>query len=244
MLPSSTLAHRFRRTLLAGAVLAWVAALAFVLLAAARDWHMPFAPMPFFLVELFSGLEDLLGSKHAWLWPAFGLAQLGVVLWMQWLFLRPRKGLAPRLAREGRPLRGAVVAAAFVVTLVSAGFVFTLLQLLGSLKGFESLWIVELAMLALWGFWTWLFWVHWRGGTRYEQLRRMTRRLFAGSVLELLVAIPADVWAAKREDCYCARGSYWGVCLGGAALLWAFGPGVVLLLVREKVERERRAGAA
>ncbi len=56
------------------------------------------------------------------------------------------------------------------------------------------------------------------------------------------VVIPADVLASRREDCYCARGSYWGVCLGGAGLLWTFGPGVVLLLVREKVERERRTG--
>ena len=40
------------------------------------------------------------------------------------------------------------------------------------------------------------------------------------------------------NDCYCATGSYTGLILGGTVLLWTFGPGLVLMFLREKDRRE------
>ena len=71
------------------------------------------------------------------------------------------------------------------------------------------------------------------------------RALLAGTVLELLVSGPAHVWAVRRQsaglfdhDCYCARGSYTGLVFGCTALVWLFGPGVFLLVLRERKRRE------
>jgi hypothetical protein len=66
---------------------------------------------------------------------------------------------------------------------------------------------------------------------------RLIRGLIAGSVLELFVAVP--IYATRQEECYCARGSYAGLVFGTTILLWAFGPGVFLLFVKEKHRREK-----
>jgi len=51
------------------------------------------------------------------------------------------------------------------------------------------------------------------------------------------VSVP--VYATRQDDCYCARGSYTGLVFGATVLLWAFGPGVFLLFVREKRRTEK-----
>ena len=61
---------------------------------------------------------------------------------------------------------------------------------------------------------------------------RIIRGLIAGSILELFVSIP--IFVTRQDDCYCARSSYTGLVFGATALLWAFGPGVLLLFLREK----------
>jgi hypothetical protein len=108
-----------------------------------------------------------------------------------------------------------MIAAAFAVALVSGGLLFTLYELLASGGGMPGEakdlaemppWSLELLLALLWGFWAWVFYRSWRGGDRYQQLQRMTRRILPGRLLELLTAIPADAWAARRNDCYCARG--------------------------------------
>ena len=68
----------------------------------------------------------------------------------------------------------------------------------------------------------------------------MIRALIAGSILEVFIAVPVHVWAVNRQqDCYCCRGTYTTLVLAGTMLLWAFGPGIVLLYWREKYRRER-----
>jgi hypothetical protein len=94
-------------------------------------------------------------------------------------------------------------------------------------------------MLGLWVLWGVIFYAYWRQGDHYSRSGRMLRALLAGSVLELLVAAPVHAWAARRSDCYCERGSYTGLVFGGTVLLWVFGPGVVLLFLRERYRREK-----
>ena len=103
-------------------------------------------------------------------------------------------------------------------------------------------WPSLLALAVSWGVWTAVFFAYWRQGDRMTQYRRMLRGLLAGSILELLVSAPVHVLALRssdgREDnCYCTRGSYTGLVFGGTVLLWVFGPGIVLLFLREKARR-------
>jgi len=67
----------------------------------------------------------------------------------------------------------------------------------------------------------------------------LIRALVAGSVLETVVAIPVHIWATRQHGCYCERGTYTTLVLSGTLLLWAFGPGIVLLYLRERYRRER-----
>ena len=100
------------------------------------------------------------------------------------------------------------------------------------------IWPLASALAASWALWTVIFLVYWRRGNRADQLGGMLRGLMGGSILELLIATPVHVLAARPEDkCYCERGSYTGLVLGGTVLLWTFGPGLVLLFLREKERR-------
>ena len=99
-----------------------------------------------------------------------------------------------------------------------------------------------LVLLLAWAFWAWVFFVYWRWGDRYTQLGKIIRGLVAGSLLEIFVAVPVHVWAARQRECYCCRGTYTTLVLAGAVLLWAFGPGIILLYKREQIRRERLLG--
>ena len=84
-----------------------------------------------------------------------------------------------------------------------------------------------------------MFFVYWRQGDRATQMGKMIRGLIAGSLLETFIAIGVYAWNPHREECYCARGSYTGLVFGATVLLWCFGPGVVLLFLRERERRDR-----
>ena len=94
-------------------------------------------------------------------------------------------------------------------------------------------------MLLAWILWTWLFFVYWKQGDRYTQMGKMVRGLVVGSLLEMFVAVPVHLWATRQRECYCCRGTYTTLVLSGTVLLWAFGPGVLLLYWREKYRREK-----
>lgn len=175
---------------------------------------------------------------------------LGVLLLAQWAFLRPSRGWTVRVMTVGRPLKSAVFAAALMTAFLSVGVIALLLELpnwwspiMGGEEdavadgwGITGVWA---AMLIAWGVWAWLFFIYWRQGDRYTQMGKMIRALVGGSLLSIFVAVPVHIWAAKQRDCYCCRGTYTTLVFAGAVLLWAFGPGVVLLFMREKHRREK-----
>lgn len=64
--------------------------------------------------------------------------------------------------------------------------------------------------------------------------------LFRGSLLELLVAIPSHVIVSRRPGCFVGMFTGLGVSSGITVMLWAFGPGIILLFLRNKHRRESR----
>lgn len=162
----------------------------------------------------------------------------------QWFFLCPRHVWKIKSKLTGRPMKRAAVAAAFAITLLSVGLLYSILDLFSDsiftddLTGssgkiavtLKSLFL--LTPLILWCFWSAVFCIYWRQSDYYTWSGRVIRGLIAGSVLELFVAIP--IYVTRQDDCYCARGSYAGLIFGATILLWAFGPGVFFLFVREK----------
>ena len=97
-----------------------------------------------------------------------------------------------------------------------------------------SLYVV---MLIIWAIWAWVFFIYWKQGDRYTQSGKMIRGLVAGSILEIMVAVPVQIWATRQRDCYCCRGSYTTLILASTVLIWAFGPGIILLYMRERYRR-------
>ena len=170
---------------------------------------------------------------------------LGLLLFAQWAFLRPGKGWKVRMATVGRPLKTSVFAAGVIAMLLTVGFVALLLELPNWWEGImevESYWgiaCVWITMLIIWGIWFCIFFVYWRQGDRYTQLGKMIRGLVAGSILEIIIAVPVHIWATRQRECYCCRGTYTTLVLAATVLIWAFGPGVVLLYLREKRRIEK-----
>ena len=69
------------------------------------------------------------------------------------------------------------------------------------------------------------------------ELRQNIKGLIGGSILELFISIP--IFVTRDDVCYCETGSYAGIVFGATVLLWAFGPGVYLLFLREKKRLEK-----
>jgi len=123
--------------------------------------------------------------------------------------------------------------------LLSVGLLYSLIDLVGPMEEVEGVdrFVFLLIPVALWCFWSVIFVVYWRSVDYYTWAGRVIRGLISGSVLELFVAVP--IYATRQEECYCVRGSYAGLVFGTTILLWAFGPGVFLLFVKEKHRREK-----
>jgi hypothetical protein len=88
-----------------------------------------------------------------------------------------------------------------------------------------------LIMLVFWSVWAIIF----RRATKSDEpdalLKRITRWLLRGSILELLVAVPSHIIVRRREDCCAPAGTFWGIATGVSIMLLCFGPGVFFLFV-------------
>jgi hypothetical protein len=83
--------------------------------------------------------------------------------------------------------------------------------------------------LVFWLIWTLVFYAFARNDTPDSLVKRATRWLLRGSVLELLVAVPSHVIVRQRNDCCAPFSTFWGITTGLSVMLLAFGPGVFFL---------------
>ncbi len=76
-----------------------------------------------------------------------------------------------------------------------------------------------------------------RRGRRESVLSRISAWLFLGTVVEVVAIIPLDVLVRRRNPCYCATGTYWGLVMCGIVGLFVLGPMVFLPLVHARRKR-------
>jgi hypothetical protein len=237
-------AYRLRTWLLIVGLLFELAALAWAV--SPEWWQSPSGWEPAGLLGTPLCLPDPPG------WSAYLLNVLivvGLLMIAQWVFLRPRDLFAVRLTSGGRPLKSAVIVAAAMGMLLTLGLFALVLELLGLWQTFiapvdygpalSSLAGIWAGMIGVWLIWAVLLFRYWRDGDRYTHLGRVVRALVAGSLLEAVVAAPVQAFASRQHGCYCDRGSYTTLICAGAVLFWAFGPGMVLLFMRESYRRMR-----
>jgi hypothetical protein len=100
-----------------------------------------------------------------------------------------------------------------------------------SVPGWQSVLGIFVPVLIFWLIWAIIF----RRATKSDEpdalLKRLTRWLLRGSILELLVAVPSHVIARRRDDCCAPAGTFWGIATGISVMLLCFGPGVFFLFV-------------
>ena len=168
------------------------------------------------------------------------LAILAAFFITQWLFLLPRRGWNLRLAERGRPMKFSIVAGALISGFVSFGLFMTMWELFVERGSFYISGVVCWSVIAaMWLLWTIVFYVRWRSRTisRYSALSSVVRWMLTGTIAELLVASPVFAFVDDPDNCYCARGSFYGLFIGIAAMLWVFGPGILLLFLQERQRR-------
>lgn len=95
-------------------------------------------------------------------------------------------------------------------------------------------WHLVTAAALCWTIWSVLFAIIALPGTPHGIPMRLHRWLIAGSVLELLVAVPTHVVVRRRPDCCAGIATGFGICLGVAVMFVSFGPSVLLLFYRRR----------
>jgi uncharacterized membrane protein YfcA len=134
-------------------------------------------------------------------------------------------------------------------TVLVSGLLTGVLVICGSLALIECLWgersphkvsdntqtILSYAALAAavlsWVLWSIYFWRLGRNAAPIDVSARQSRWLIRGSILELLIAVPAHIVIRQRNTC-CAVGiSFMGLTMGIAVMLCAFGPAVYFLFL-------------
>ena len=85
-----------------------------------------------------------------------------------------------------------------------------------------------------WFVWSIIFFIWGTKKDRYKTLRNLLSTMFAGSLLSLLITIPSHIVVSKRPGCFVGMMTAMGIISGIFVMLWAFGPGIILLFLREK----------
>lgn len=170
------------------------------------------------------------------------LVTLAVVTLLQWLYLHPVR--EPSGTRRPVNLFWSVSVGGLVVALsvsaLLAGVTGVMRDLGGLDKSFDEpiAWTVIGTFLMTWMVGTPLLAAFVRRSSLPDDgLTRVATVLFAGTVLEILAAVPLDVLARRKEDCVCARGTFWTILFGVAGGVVMLGPAVFLVLLARRRRR-------
>lgn len=162
-----------------------------------------------------------------------------VLFGLQGLFLLGMPALRwPRPTRR-RAMAASLVTGALVAGLLTFGLLATVLNLFDLWKaatnkiGGHIFWVIAVA----WGGWLVAFAVMW-AGQWLGGFAKLYKLLIAGTWLELLVTIPVDVQVRKRTNCYCGEGTFFALVLGSLVAVWSFGPGLALLFLTRRLQRD------
>lgn len=190
-----------------------------------------------------------------WVW-------LAVLVGGQFLLLLLPISLTERRLPARRPLKTPVIVSAFflaslllagVSAVLCAGFkeegmvVFNYLAPLvpdpNNADGWSFTGSALVTLLLFWLVWAIAFRHFARNDNPEALLKRSTRWLLRGSILELLVAVPSHIIVRRREDCCAPLGTFWGIVTGLSVMLLCFGPGVYFLFV-ERMQKLKPPGEA
>jgi hypothetical protein len=173
-------------------------------------------------------LKDAYGTWFTWLIVAVPV--VGEALLLSLRVDISQKRLKPRT----HILISSVTSAFFIGVLTFAGVLAVGVMLRGDKFVPDDLAIVAAAISVAWALWAIIFYRMNRSAD--DAVSRAVTWLLRGSVLELLIAVPAHVVVRRRQDCSAPIATSFGITSGIAIMLLAFGPSV-LLLYKKRVEK-------
>ena len=122
------------------------------------------------------------------------------------------------------------------ILVMAAFFAFDEFAYEGGEQGNWLGWAGLAAGAATWAVWAFVFARAAKTVPPRDLVSRQCRLLFAGSILELLIAVPTHIVARYRDYCCAGFMTFIGLTMGIAVMLFAFGPALYFLFA----ERWRR----
>jgi hypothetical protein len=144
--------------------------------------------------------------------------------------------------RRRRFIYPAVVAGLMMTILLAAIFL-ALVELLDPLldpKSNDDLLVFAFftTLTVSWIGWGLFFFIHFHRRNSFQSIKGLTRTILTGSLISLLINVPSHIIVSRRHQCFAGFATMIGVIAGLCVMLWAFGPGLVLLFLRNKYLRE------
>ena len=137
-----------------------------------------------------------------------------------------------------------LLVAAVSVAAMAVGMMMALAEFVVNILHYDpgfGWWLLAFGVAAVWMGWAVMFGFYAGSRPPATFMARVARLLIAGSILELLVAVPVHVCARMQNYCCAGYGSVWGLGLGISVMLFAFGPAVFVLFVRRWQSMQARA---
>lgn len=181
----------------------------------------------------------------------FALDQDGLSVWIyaglmlvaQAAFLSVPVDMAQKRPTAKKTIIPLVVATSLMMGLLGAGVALAVNETLAKGgAGFINDLLMWGVFVLMWVFWAVVFYRWSRGAEPKDFIARQCRVLLRGSILELLIAVPAHIWARHKDYCCAGAQTFLGIAFGVSVMLFSFGPGIFFLLV-ERLKYLRKAGA-
>jgi hypothetical protein len=147
-----------------------------------------------------------------------------------------------------RRLIGPAAMAALMLTALVSGIILALSELFDYYPGRGE--ILFWTVLSInWLFWSVLFLLAYKNTPRLKIFSQWLTVLLAGSLLELLITIPAHIVVSRRPGCFAGMYTGLGIVAGILVMFWAFGPGIIFLFLFQRAagtsgQNNAKGGAA
>jgi len=206
-----------------------------------RRFHMPMRRLRWVLLGLYVALVATLAAVLIFVnrgdrVPLVFALSIMLVAQLLFIFGAGTKDLCKPIRRR-RLWLPVTVAAAMLAVLAGAGLLAT-----SELLDIDDDWL-EYGFFPLvglnWIVWGVLLFIYTRHVTRFRAIQRMVGVALAGSLLELLSTIPSHIIVSRRPGCLVGLCTMAGIAGGVYVMFWAFGPGIVLLFLWERRQREQ-----